>query len=58
MNSALVEARVDCRDDPVEDLFVAPVLTPWGEFRTFPGRWDGAIPATEDLLAGFLALPD
>lgn len=58
LNSALVEARVDCRDDPVEDLFVAPVLTPWGEFRTFPGRWEGAIPATEDLLAGFLGLPD
>jgi len=58
LNAALVEARVDRRDDPVEDFFVAPVLTPWGEFRTFPGRWEGAVPATEDLLAGFLELPE
>lgn len=56
LNDMLVEARVDCRDDPVEDFFVAPVITPWGEFRTFPSRWEGSIPATEDLLSAFLEL--
>jgi hypothetical protein len=58
LNKAMVEARVQFRDDPVEDFFVAPVLTPWGEFRTFPGRWEDAITSTEDLFAAFLALPD
>lgn len=58
LNVALVAARVDSRDDPVEDFFVSPVVTPWGEFRTFPSRWEGSIAATEDLLSAFLGLPD
>lgn len=58
LNEGLIDARVQFRDDPVESFFVAPVLTAWGEFRIFPGRWEGAVASTEDLLAGFLHLPD
>lgn len=58
LNRCLVEARVDGRDDPVEDFFVAPVITAWGEFRTYPGRWEGAIASTEDMLEALTALPD
>lgn len=58
LNAALPEARVQYRDDPVEDFFIAPVLTDWGEFRTFPGRWDGALTSTEDMISAFMMIPD
>lgn len=58
LNRDLFDAGIAFRDDPVEDFFVAPIITVWGEFRTFPSRWEGSISATEDLLTAFLALEE
>jgi hypothetical protein len=58
LNTLCRAARVHLLEDPVEDFFVAPVVTPAGEERLFQGRWEDAALRTEAVLMAFLALPE
>jgi len=58
LNVSLKKADVTRLEDPIEDFFVAPIITREGEFLTFQSTWENAAFHTEVLLEAFRALPD
>lgn len=58
LNVSLKNADVTRLEDPIEDFFVAPVVTRAGEFLAFQSTWENATFHTEVLLEAFVALPD
>lgn len=58
LNVSLKKACVTQLEDPVEDFFVAPIITRVGEFLTFQSSWENAAFHTEILLEAFSSLPD
>lgn len=58
LNVSLKKADVTRLEDPIEDFFIAPVITRDGEFLTFQSAWENPAFHTEVLLESFAALPD
>ena len=58
LNVSLKKADVTRLEDPIEDFFVAPIITRGGEFLTFQSSWENAAFHTEVLLEAFNSLPD
>ena len=58
LNVSLKKADVTRLEDPIEDFFVAPVVTRDGEFLTFQSTWENPAFHTEVVLEAFAELPD
>lgn len=58
LNVSLKKADITRLEDPIEDFFVAPIITRNGEFRAFQSSWESAAFQTEVLLEASAALPE
>ena len=58
LNVSLKKTEVTRLEDPIEDFFVAPIITRGGEFLTFQSSWENAAFHTEVLLEAFSSLPN
>ncbi len=58
LNGLLSKADITRLEDPIEDFFVAPIVTRGGEFLTFLSAWEKAVFHTENILEAFEALPE
>ena len=58
LNRYLVEAKVERREDPIEDVFCDLVNTREGSYRIILGRWEGAAAYTQTVYDAFASLPD
>tara|TARA_Y100000815_G_scaffold274121_1_gene307271 strand:- start:20667 stop:24446 length:3780 start_codon:yes stop_codon:yes gene_type:complete len=57
LNNLLGKAGVTRLEDPIEDLFVAPILTSEGEFVLIQSCWENPAFHTEQLIEAFARLP-
>ncbi len=58
LNIQLKKAGINRLEDPIEDFFVAPIVTRGGEFVAFQSSWYNATFHTEVLLEAFAELPE
>jgi len=58
LNKQLGESGVNRLEDPIEDFFVAPVITSQGEFCIILSCWENASFHTEQLIEAFSQLPN
>lgn len=58
LNGMLSKSGVNLLEDPIEDFFVAPVITREGEFSVILSCWQNPAFHTEQLINAFSQLPD
>jgi hypothetical protein len=58
LNGLLGKSGVNRLEDPIEDFFVAPIITSKGEFSAILSCWQNSTYHTEQLIAAFSQLPD
>ncbi|QTD57300.1 hypothetical protein [Parasphingorhabdus cellanae] len=58
LNSLLGKSGVNRLEDPIEDFFVAPILTSKGEFSAILSCWQNPTYHAEQLIEAFSQLPD
>lgn len=58
LNGLLGKSGVNRLEDPIEDFFVAPILTSKGEFSAILSCWQNPTYHAEQLIEAFSKLPD
>src|SRR6185437_5507510 len=58
LNEWLARCSLRAREDPAEDVAVAPVMTDSGDFRVFTGDWSNPDYYLQDVLDALQKGPD